>query len=194
VLLSASEVADTLKLLVPGFVLLKLFYWFALRTKRSDSEWVIWSVLASVPIGLITSRIAPSASSDQRLGVAMAVAVVSGGVVVALFHLAVQEIPDLRHIAAIRVWDRVLERGGRYIEVRTKGGELLLGWPGEVASSLDTDDLDLYLRAPVAISADGRSQQLRGVEGVLLSRSDLAYAIVFEPTESRDPAATASTK
>ena len=50
---TAPQVVDTLRLLVPGFVLLKAFYIVGLRTKRSDAQWVIWSILAAVPVNAV---------------------------------------------------------------------------------------------------------------------------------------------
>jgi len=49
-LVSASDVADTIRLLVPGFVALSVFYWFGLTVKRTDWRWTVWSVVASIPI------------------------------------------------------------------------------------------------------------------------------------------------
>ena len=61
-MITADQVAATIRLLIPGFVLLKVFYLVGQRTKRADWEWTLWSVLASVPIGLIASSLA------ERLG------------------------------------------------------------------------------------------------------------------------------
>lgn len=49
-MITADQVVDTLRLLIPGFVALKVFYVFGQRTKRADWEWTLWSVLLSAPI------------------------------------------------------------------------------------------------------------------------------------------------
>jgi hypothetical protein len=54
-MISASDVAATLALLVPGFVFLKVFYMFGQRTKRADWEWTLWSVLVSAPIAYVAA-------------------------------------------------------------------------------------------------------------------------------------------
>jgi hypothetical protein len=64
-LITAEQVADTLALLIPGFVALKIFYWFGQRTKRADWEWVLWSVLVSAPIAMAATWIANSLHSPQ---------------------------------------------------------------------------------------------------------------------------------
>src|ERR1700693_792132 len=69
-LVSADEVAATLRLVVPGFVALSVFYWFGLAVKRPDWRWTVWSLLASVPLTWLSSRIAEplGASSDELRG------------------------------------------------------------------------------------------------------------------------------
>jgi Family of unknown function (DUF6338) len=49
-IISADDAASTLAYLVPGFVALSVFYWFGVRIKRPDWLWLIWSLLATVPI------------------------------------------------------------------------------------------------------------------------------------------------
>jgi hypothetical protein len=63
--ISADEVADTLRLLIPGFVALKLFYWFAQRSKRPDWEWTLWAVLVSAPIAVAANRLAGFAGAKS---------------------------------------------------------------------------------------------------------------------------------
>jgi hypothetical protein len=50
--ISADDATSTLRYVLPGFVALTFFYWFGLATKRADWRWLLWSLLASVPIGL----------------------------------------------------------------------------------------------------------------------------------------------
>ena len=55
---SAEDAASTLAFLVPGFVALSIFYWFGVRIKRPDWLWLIWSLIATVPIAYVASWIA----------------------------------------------------------------------------------------------------------------------------------------
>ena len=57
-MIDAQQVADTLRLLIPGFVALKVFYWFGQRTKRADWEWALWSVLVAAPIAAAANWLA----------------------------------------------------------------------------------------------------------------------------------------
>jgi hypothetical protein len=57
-LVTAEDVAATLRLLVPGFVALSVFYWFGLAVKRTDWRWTLWSLVASVPIAYVAQLVA----------------------------------------------------------------------------------------------------------------------------------------
>lgn len=57
-IISAEDAASTLAYLVPGFVALSVFYWFGVRIKRPDWLWLIWSLLATVPIAYLATWIA----------------------------------------------------------------------------------------------------------------------------------------
>lgn len=52
-LISADGAAATLSLLIPGFVALSVFYWFGLAVKRTDWRWLLWSLLATVPLTFV---------------------------------------------------------------------------------------------------------------------------------------------
>src|SRR4026209_1296526 len=56
--ISASDAAATLAHLVPGFVALSVFYWFGVRVKRPDWQWLIGSLIVTVPIAYVSSLIA----------------------------------------------------------------------------------------------------------------------------------------
>lgn len=64
-MISADQVADTLRLLIPGFVALKIFYWFGQRSKRADWEWTLWAVLVSAPIAVLANAIAELVGSKS---------------------------------------------------------------------------------------------------------------------------------
>jgi len=56
--ISADDALATLRFLVPGFILLSVFYWFGLATKRTDWRWLLWSLIASVPLGWMAGWLA----------------------------------------------------------------------------------------------------------------------------------------
>lgn len=67
-ILSADQVIAAITWLLPGFVALKILYSFGFRSKRSDLEWAIWSLLGSAAIAPITPLVA------ERFGVAKSAA------------------------------------------------------------------------------------------------------------------------
>jgi len=56
--ISAEDAIATLRFVLPGFVLLSVFYWFGLATRRTDWRWLLWSLLASVPLAWAASATA----------------------------------------------------------------------------------------------------------------------------------------
>jgi hypothetical protein len=52
-----ANIPDALLYFLPGFVGLKVFYTFGLKTARTDAEWAIWSVMASVLLYSLTEPI-----------------------------------------------------------------------------------------------------------------------------------------
>jgi hypothetical protein len=49
---SANDIADSLLLLAPGFIFLKFVDVFGEQHRRLEWEWVVWSLIAALPIGL----------------------------------------------------------------------------------------------------------------------------------------------
>lgn len=72
-LVTADGVAATLRFLIPGFVALSIFYWFGLAVRRADWRWLLWSLLASVPLTWIGDWIA-SLLGVKGSGLATAIA------------------------------------------------------------------------------------------------------------------------
>ncbi len=189
-LVDASQVADTLRLLVPGFVLAKTFYLFGLRTRRSDAQWVIWSILAAVPVNGIANGLVDIAGTvlhrgkdgNVVLAVAIVVAVAAGWQLGKLWHRLVQMRPEWAADAAIRAWDNIFGRSyPEWIQVMLIDKVTVYsGKPRYAARSVQTDDLDLYLLEP-ALLVQGRQVELPGVEGVLVPRSQISAIMVFKP-------------
>lgn len=178
-LITASQVADTLRLLVPGFVLTKTFYRFGLKTKRSDGEWVVWSLLAAVPVnGLATGF--RGANDNGTLLLAITIAVVAGWMLGLAWRTLVKLRPSAGADAAIRAWDVVFgQNPPEWLQLKLIDTTVYSGKPAYVARSVDTDDLDLFLLNPAILSADGAYIALPGVEGVLIPRSQISAISVF---------------
>ncbi len=176
-LVSAAQVADTLRLLIPGFVLMKIFYQFGLPTKRTDAQWVLWSLLAAVPVNLVASAIHP-ASDGAQFWIAIAIAVAAGALFVLLWSRIAKRWPLLAADLKIRAWDVVLgSPKGRWLQVELTDHRVYSGRPKHVAQSVDADDLDLYLAEPKGVVGDDYVD-LPGVDGILIPRSQVSLVYV----------------
>jgi hypothetical protein len=176
-LIKAADVADTVRLLLPGFVALKAYYVFGLRTKRSDAQWVLWSILASVPLGALASYVhAPDDSTHLWLGLGFAV-LLGVGLGVLWTRLA-QRWATLRALSSTRVWDSVVPQP-LWMQFWTKDGTVVMGKPRYVARSVVTDDLDVYIIEPHLVTG-ATTEVMGGVDGLLLSRSEITRIAVFE--------------
>ena len=167
-LVNADQVAATLALLVPGFVLMKTFYWFGLATKRSDAQWVIWSLLAAAPI----SAVAHPSAGLANLGLALAIAVAAGWLLSLAWQGLARVSPDLVAKAGIRAWDAVFMRPiAQWVTVDMHDGRRFFGLALFPARGVDTDDLDLFLGTPKFVNDKDEFEELPGVEGILIARS-----------------------
>jgi len=175
--ITAAQVADTLRLLVPGFIVMKLFYQFGLQTKRSDAQWVVWSILAAVPVNATADALYPNVDVWHSALVAL-LTVVGAAFLVALWKLAVRSRPGLARGYTIRAWDNLFIGRASWLQVETTDGRLISGWPKYAARSVDTDDLDLYLTEPRLVEK-GAYVDLPGVAGILIARSRIAYISVM---------------
>src|SRR5207248_3334110 len=136
---------DTLRFLLPGFVLVKLFYQFGVRTKRTDADWLLWGILASAPIDLIVSTWIPlpRSSADSggiRLGAALLIAVALGIAAACLWKRMLRRWPSISVSFSPRAWEQVLQQS-RWLQVETSDKHTFIGYAKYVAHSVDTDDL-----------------------------------------------------
>lgn len=178
-MITAQQVTDTLALLIPGFLALKLFYVFGLQTKRSDVEWALWSILFSAPIAGLASIVA-AAGVHNNLVVSLVLAAITGGVLIIAWRIVARIWPTLNAKEQIRAWDVVF--GGDdapWLQVEMADGRVFVGQPKYVASSVDTDALDLYLVDPR--QSDGtKLTPIPGIDGLLIARSDVNLIAVFQ--------------
>lgn len=158
---------------------MKVFYQLGLRTKRSDAQWALWSILVADPIQFVAGLV-PGLPGASSLLVAIPLSIILGGLLALLWRAAIARFPGLEADQAIRAWDVVFERGSRWLQIQLTNELSLSGWPLYVARSVDTDDLDLLLGAPKLIR-EGQSIDLPGVESILVRREQIMSIAVFQP-------------
>jgi hypothetical protein len=199
---------DTLVLVLPGFVALKIFYLGGIRTRRSDIEWFIWSLLASVPLAALSvlvrdglSRMFPEELAWTGLGAGTAdtprigldalfvaiqfgLAFAVGGGLVALWRRAiVRRWPSLQSGARLQAWDTALGTGG-WVTVFTKEGRAVFGYLGEIADSAQTDRLDLFVKCPAWYDiGSGELTSLEPAQGIYIAHDEVAYIQKFPGDE-----------
>jgi len=178
--IGASDFADTLRLLLPGFVCMKVFYWLGLRTKRSDAQWVLWSILAAGLVSVVAAQLSGNQADDNLL-LAFVVAVSLGLLLAGVWQVASARWPGLAMDQAIRSWDVVFMRSpAHWTEVITKEHGTFLGQASSAATSVESDDLDVLLTQPTIVNADRTEVALPGVESVLIRREDIAVIYVYK--------------
>lgn len=190
-MITAEEAADTIRLLVPGFVALKVFYAFGLRTRRSDLEWTVWSVLAAAVIDLLVGP-----ARDQHVvwldripefltGLVLAIGL--GLVLIVGWRVLIGLRPRLRDQASRMAWDAVLSQP-HWVQIWTNGGKTISGKVALIADPVETDDLDLYVTEPAWVDAKLNVLPMDGVEGVVVARSDIAFIQVFPNSHGSEQA------
>lgn len=179
--MSVEDVAATLRYLVPGFVALKTFSIAGLQSRRTDLELTFWSLLAAAAINTVIDRFGLDTTS--HLVAALIGAVVIGLVGGAAWNAVARHFPSVRVRASRRAWDSVLDRRGDeapWIQVWTRVGHVIAGWPYTMAISAEADELDLYLRDPAWVNVETNERTPMGIEGVLILESDIAFIQVLE--------------
>ncbi len=167
-----DSAAATIAFIAPGFVLLSVFYWLGLQTKRSDAQWVVWSVIASAAIRPLTT-VFPG--QWQTLG-AFGIAVLGGLLLSGCWRQVAKRSRGVTGAASIRAWDTVMARAA-WLQVEMADGRTFKGLLYAAAASVDTDDLDLYLTR-VSEVVDGEQRPL-DAHGVLLRRADVRIVVAF---------------
>lgn len=186
-MISASDAADTLRLLVPGFLALKIFYVFGLRTRRSDLEWTLWSVLTAALIAALVDGVVAVVPSfaDVRLALALVAGVVTGILLSAAWTAATRYVPWARARASRMAWDVILPEP-HWVQVWTTDSKTISGKVAYVADPIESDDLDMYIVDPAWVDENRNVLPMTGVEGILIDRSNIAFVQVLSP-ESPDP-------
>jgi hypothetical protein len=187
---SLEEAAATLRVVIPGFLALRVFYWRGLSTQRTDLELILWSLVASVPVYAVALGIRPD-DDLLTLIIAAGLGLVGGEVAARIWRWAIRRRPRLREYVAPTAWDAVIGRAeGGWFQVRTTDGVIYHGWAEVVAESAQTENLDLYLRDVSYVDGDGNRVRLEAAEGVLIPRSSVVSAVRFlanAPLAPKDP-------
>lgn len=186
--MSADDIGSIIRDLLPGFVALKVFYWFGIQSRRSDLEWTVWSILVAVAINAFVDRLISETDPTLRLLITLVAAVGIGWIAAKVWRDVARRNPLLRAIASRRAWDMALSPASStpYISVWTTGGRAVYGWPESVASSADVDDVDLIIRDPEWVDDDGVKHPMDGVEGVLIPGSAIELVQIHELGELLD--------
>lgn len=188
--LTATDVEATLRYVVPGFIALKVFYLFGLRTRRTDLEWTLWSILAAAAIDTAAGLLNPS-DATKRLLIAVALALAAGVVGALLWRLLVRQWPVLGIGAARRAWDAILPLP-QWLQIWTKSDTLIFGRARVVASSVEADQLDIYVEEPQWVNiATGERLPMNGVAGLLIAESEVRMIQVLDGKET--PSVTPAT-
>jgi len=175
---SASDLRDTLLLLAPGFLALKIFAWRGFRARRTDLEWTMWSLLVA---GVINGTLVFTGWPQPALLVASLLFAVALGIGLAgLWEWWAAHHEHALAPVTARAWDAVLLERSRWIQVRLKDGATVRGRTRTVAESATTDDLDLYLTQCEWVLRDGTRKPMTGVEGLLVPRSDITRLQVLQ--------------
>jgi hypothetical protein len=188
-LITAEQAADTLRLLIPGFVALKVFYVLGLRTRRSDLEWALWSLLVAALLDGIANwligYVPGLAGSSFVLSLLLGVALAAGGA--AAWSSAVSKTPALRARSSRMAWDAVLP-DPHWVQVYTTDATVISGKVRYVADPTETDELDLYITEPAWVDAAGNVVEMSGVDGVLIGRDAISLIQVMpNPVETTEP-------
>jgi len=187
---SLDDAAATLRVVVPGFVALRVFYLRALPTRRSDLELVLWSLVVSLPIYGLATVILRRGDDLATLLLALALGALAGEIAVRIWWWAARRWPRFRIRMVPTAWDAVIGRPeGSWLQVRTSDGVNYHGWVEVVADASEADNPDLYLRDPSYIN-DGKKEPITGIEGVLIPRSSILSILRFEDPDPSDLAAT----
>ncbi len=115
-------IRDNILLFGPGFAFVKLVYLFGEQHRRLEWEWLVWSLVAGLPIAFAARWIAtgvvpteiPSASDPANAIARFSIAVGAAAVVVVIWrlirHSSYWPVRFVRRSLSDSAWDLVLDR------------------------------------------------------------------------------------
>jgi uncharacterized protein DUF6338 len=183
---SAPDIEATIRYLVPGFIALKVFYLFGLRTRRSDFGWTVLSIATAAILDSIVGLLGVQGRAERLL-----VATGLGVLLAVLAGLLWQEISSRSDVAmwfARQAWDKAFARPG-WRQVWIEDGPIVLGAPTLVSESAETDDQDVYLEKPQWVDrTTGERTPVDNVAGMWIPASRIELIQVLDLT-AQEPVA-----
>jgi hypothetical protein len=168
--ISAPDVAATLEYLLPGFIAIKVFTFFGLRSTRTDLELTLWSLAASVPLGWAGARV----NAEYANGVALLLGIAMAGIAAYAWNNW-SVLGALRTASASTARAAILQKG--WIQVTLSNGEVLSGRL-RLAAEPTSDDQDLYIDEPAWIR-DGKANEMEMTAGVIIPGAAITYIQVL---------------
>lgn len=181
---SLEEATATLRVVVPGFLLLRVFYWRGFRTQRTDLELVLWSLALSLPVYGLAALLRP-ADDVWTVVIAVVIALVVGEIAAQIWRAVIRRRPWLQDYMNATSWDSVVSDAG-WVQVRMTDGTTYVGSVELATDTAQSDQVDLYLRDPAYV--DGESLvSMQGADGLLLLGASIATIARFTPRPNRPP-------
>ena len=177
---SFDEATATIRVLVPGFVLLRVFYWRGFRTQRTDLELVLWSLVLSLPV--YGAAVLLRREDDVwTVLLAVGIAIVAGELAGRAWRAIVRRHRWIQDYMNPTAWDSVVADAG-WVQVRMTDGTTYVGSVELATDTAQSDQRDLYLRDPAYVY-EGQMVPMDGAEGLLLLGSSIATVARFTPRE-----------
>ena len=178
--MNAADIQATLEFLVPGFIALKVFYVFGLRTRRSDFGWTVFSIAGAAILNAFVVRLGITDPSAKVLA-ATVVGVVAALAGAVIWRYFAARFASARAWFDRQAWDATWSRPA-WVQVWVRDGPIILGAPSVVSESAETDDHDVYLAQPSWVDREtGDRQQVTGVIGMWVSARDIQMIQVLDP-------------
>lgn len=147
---SAQDIPGLVAFSLPGFIALAILASLTGPRKRSQIEWVAWSVTGSVVIGWISALILggpPASLSDWHYQVAQLILAVGLALVIWLLLKIPVVGPRLSRLGTMtepKVWNGLIEPH-QWVQIKMKTGEDFYGQVGECTNDPNEDRIELFL-------------------------------------------------
>jgi hypothetical protein len=105
-------------------------------------------------------------------------AIVAGLIAVAIWRIIVAISPGAARRVAGTAWEDAFTRKA-WIQVKTEDG-LYSGYWDFVSEPTQTDDLDIIIKEPAIVGADGAVEALNNVESMLFRREDIKWIEIMK--------------
>lgn len=160
---------------------MKVFYVFGFPTRRTDAQWVIWSLLATAPLVSVTTVFLRGHFEWRTFPVELFTGLGAGALLALAWRGLARIAPVLQQELTIRAWDLLGDYG--WISVELADGRRFRGWTKYLARSIDSDDADMMLADP-AVEIAGAYRKLDSVEALLLKRADIKLVSIFRSSRT----------